>query len=80
MMERQEEKEEEKKSKRLCLSSLPLDLIWEVLIRLPAKGLARFRCVSKLWLSYTTTACFKNIFRASSGLAKSMSLKVDEFP
>ncbi|XP_057756333.1 F-box protein At3g61340-like [Arachis stenosperma] len=28
---------------------LPLDLIWRIFMRLPAKELFRFRCVSKLW-------------------------------
>ncbi|EOA28342.1 hypothetical protein CARUB_v10024543mg [Capsella rubella] len=67
-MEKQEEEEEKRKG--LCPSSketslsLPLDLICEVLIRLPARGIGRSRCVSKLWLSYTTLASFNNLFTA----------------
>ncbi|KAH0894620.1 hypothetical protein Bca4012_007636 [Brassica carinata] len=34
--------------------SIPTDLIPEILLRLPGKSIARFRCVSKLWLSILT--------------------------
>ncbi|KAL0699074.1 hypothetical protein Bca4012_055196 [Brassica carinata] len=33
---------------------IPTDLIPEILLRLPGKSMARFRCVSKLWLSILT--------------------------
>ncbi|KAJ4894063.1 putative F-box protein [Raphanus sativus] len=43
-------------------SSLPSDLTWEILCRLPAKSVGRFRCVSKLWLSITTDPGFIKSF------------------
>ncbi|CAF2100201.1 unnamed protein product [Brassica napus] len=43
-------------------SSLPSDLTSEILFRLPAKSVGRFRCVSKLWLSITTDPCFIKSF------------------
>ncbi|KAL0798184.1 hypothetical protein Bca101_053358 [Brassica carinata] len=39
-------------------SWFPSELISEILLRLPAKSVGRFRCVSKLWLSITTDPCF----------------------
>ncbi|EFH70329.1 hypothetical protein ARALYDRAFT_314223 [Arabidopsis lyrata subsp. lyrata] len=57
-MEAQKEKRKFSKRKRTQspkpTSSFPLDLISEILLRLPEKSVARFRCVSKLWLSITT--------------------------
>ncbi|XP_023633670.1 putative F-box protein At4g21240 [Capsella rubella] len=41
---------------------IPLDLTREILIRLPAKSISRFRCVSKLWLSITTQQDFIDSF------------------
>ena len=43
-------------------SFLPRDLTSEILLRLPAKSVGRFRCVSKLWLSITTDPCFIKSF------------------
>ncbi|KAH0926864.1 hypothetical protein HID58_019120 [Brassica napus] len=43
-------------------SLLPSDLISEILFRLPAKSVGRFRCVSKLWLSITTDPSFIKSF------------------
>ncbi|ESQ30388.1 hypothetical protein EUTSA_v10012002mg [Eutrema salsugineum] len=56
-MEQQEEKKRKiprktpKQSKPT--SSFPLDLTSEILLRLPAKSVVRFRCVSKFWSSIT---------------------------
>ncbi|CAK9136204.1 unnamed protein product [Ilex paraguariensis] len=36
------------------VSELPHDLVIEVLTRLPAKSLMRFKCVSKLWIEVLT--------------------------
>ncbi|XP_010417955.1 PREDICTED: putative F-box protein At4g21240 [Camelina sativa] len=41
---------------------IPIDLIHDILLRLPAKSAARFRCVSKLWLSITTRQDFISSF------------------
>ncbi|KAL9294127.1 putative F-box domain-containing protein [Arabidopsis thaliana] len=38
---------------------IPLDLQISTLLRLPVKSLLRFRCVSKLWSSITTSQYFK---------------------
>ncbi|ESQ44682.1 hypothetical protein EUTSA_v10003356mg [Eutrema salsugineum] len=42
--------------------SFPLDLTTEILSRLPAGSVLRFRCVSKLWSSITTDPYFINLF------------------
>lgn len=34
------------------MTEFPLDIIYDILSRMPVKSLARFRCVSKLWYSY----------------------------
>ncbi|ESQ34650.1 hypothetical protein EUTSA_v10009934mg, partial [Eutrema salsugineum] len=47
-------------------TSLPLDLIFEILERLPAKSAVKFRCVSKLWSSITTLPSFIRSFDARS--------------
>lgn len=41
---------------------IPIDLTREILMRLPAKSIVRFRCVSKLWWSITTQQDFINSF------------------
>ncbi|EFH41065.1 hypothetical protein ARALYDRAFT_358465 [Arabidopsis lyrata subsp. lyrata] len=41
-------------------SEIPLDLQIEILIRLPAKSLMRFKCVSKLWFSLIRCRYFSN--------------------
>ncbi|XP_023634320.1 putative F-box protein At1g47765 [Capsella rubella] len=53
------EKQKEKKRK---VSSFPIDLTSEILLKLPEKSIARFRCVSKLWLSITTDPYFIKLF------------------
>ncbi|CAH8383412.1 unnamed protein product [Eruca vesicaria subsp. sativa] len=46
-------------------SSFPSDLTTEILLRLPAKSVGRFRCVSKLWLSISTDQYFIKSFGAT---------------
>ncbi|CAH8391104.1 unnamed protein product [Eruca vesicaria subsp. sativa] len=46
--------------------SLPLDLTIEILLRLPAKSIGRFRCVSKLWSTMTTTPSFVKSYSVHS--------------
>ncbi|CAA7030220.1 unnamed protein product [Microthlaspi erraticum] len=46
--------------------SLPVDLTTEILLRLPEKAAARFRCMSKLWSSITTGPYFINLFETRS--------------
>ncbi|XP_010451172.1 PREDICTED: putative F-box protein At4g21240 [Camelina sativa] len=41
---------------------IPVDLTRDILMRLPAKSILRFRCVSKLWWSITTQQDFINSF------------------
>lgn len=41
---------------------IPIDLTREILMRLSAKSIVRFRCVSKLFLSITTQQDFINSF------------------
>ncbi|KAG7585184.1 F-box associated interaction domain, partial [Arabidopsis thaliana x Arabidopsis arenosa] len=56
----------EDESCRKFLVMIPLDLIHEILLRLPAKSAARFRCVSKLWSSITTRPDFIRSFVSHS--------------
>lgn len=43
-----------KATESLYYDPIPLDLTREILLRLPARSLVRFRCISKLWSSLTT--------------------------
>ncbi|CAN7042602.1 unnamed protein product [Brassica oleracea var. botrytis] len=45
---------------------LPVDLVSDILLRLPAKSAAKFRCVSKVWSSITTQPSFITSFTARS--------------
>ncbi|XP_023644419.1 putative F-box protein At1g30920 [Capsella rubella] len=49
---------------------IPIDLILEILSRLPAKSIAKFHCVSKLWRSLLCKPYFTELFmtRSSSRL------------
>ncbi|XP_056854950.1 putative F-box protein At5g42430, partial [Raphanus sativus] len=42
--------------------SIPIDLITEILSKLPAKSIARFSCVSKPWSSMLASPYFKELF------------------
>ncbi|XP_010451171.1 PREDICTED: putative F-box protein At4g21240 [Camelina sativa] len=53
---------------------IPIDLTREILMRLPAKSILRFRCVSKLWLSITTEQDFINSFTVRQSSIPSQSL------
>ncbi|CAF1700959.1 BnaA08g05920D [Brassica napus] len=46
------------KRRRRYMSEIPLDLLVEILIRLPGKYLARFKCVSKQWSSLISSRYF----------------------
>ncbi|VVA93158.1 unnamed protein product [Arabis nemorensis] len=46
--------------------SFPIDLILEILSRLPAKSTGRFRCVSKLWSSMLHRPYFTELFMTRS--------------
>ncbi|CAA7048075.1 unnamed protein product [Microthlaspi erraticum] len=54
--------------------SLPLDLTSEILLRLPARSVVKFRCVSKLWSSVTTDPCFIKLFQTRSSTRPSLLL------
>ncbi|XP_056845467.1 putative F-box protein At1g50870 [Raphanus sativus] len=45
---------------------LPVDLLSEILLRLPVKSAVKFRCVSKVWSSITTRPSFISSFAARS--------------
>ncbi|RID56864.1 hypothetical protein BRARA_F00285 [Brassica rapa] len=55
-----------KSQESVVRSSFPLDLISEILSKLPAKSVGKFRCVSKLWSSVTTDPYFINKFETQS--------------
>ncbi|CAH8254084.1 unnamed protein product [Arabidopsis lyrata] len=46
--------------------SIPNDLLYEILSRLPTKSIARFRCVSKLWESIICRQDFTELFYTRS--------------
>ncbi|KAG7598838.1 F-box associated domain type 3 [Arabidopsis suecica] len=46
--------------------SIPIDLILDILSRLPSKSIARFRCVSKLWGSMLRQPYFTELFLTRS--------------
>ncbi|XP_020866667.1 putative F-box protein At5g42430 isoform X1 [Arabidopsis lyrata subsp. lyrata] len=46
--------------------SIPIDLILEILSRLPSKSIARFRCLSKLWGSMLRQPYFTELFLTRS--------------
>ncbi|XP_021750196.1 F-box/kelch-repeat protein At3g23880-like [Chenopodium quinoa] len=48
------------------MASLPMELITSILTRLPAKSLARFKCVSKDWNSLLKTSHFLKLYLAQS--------------
>ncbi|CAN6292816.1 unnamed protein product [Urochloa humidicola] len=49
-----------RKGKRVRQQTFELldEIVWEILIRLPVKSLARFRTVSKAWLAIISDPCF----------------------
>ncbi|KAL0844701.1 hypothetical protein Bca101_017947 [Brassica carinata] len=47
-----------RKKRRRDMSEIPLDLLIEILCRLPGKYLARFKCVSKQWSSLISSRYF----------------------
>ncbi|KAF3546564.1 hypothetical protein DY000_02000600 [Brassica cretica] len=59
-------KDDKKNYERDGECDIPHDLMREILLRLPAKSLLRFRCVSKLWFSTTTDPSFINSFATQS--------------
>ncbi|XP_019100245.1 PREDICTED: F-box/kelch-repeat protein At3g06240-like [Camelina sativa] len=52
----EEETKEDKASRESLV--LPLDIITEIILRLPAKSIGRFRCVSKLFYSLSSDQGF----------------------
>ncbi|KAG7560573.1 F-box associated domain type 3 [Arabidopsis thaliana x Arabidopsis arenosa] len=54
-------KKKEKKT-LVVLPEITEEMLIDILIRLPAKSLMRFKCVSKLWLSLITSRYFANRF------------------
>ncbi|CAF2027163.1 unnamed protein product [Brassica napus] len=53
-------------SRRENSYSIPIDLIIEILSKLPFKSIARFSCVSKPWRSMLASPYFKKLFFTSS--------------
>lgn len=46
--------------------TIPIDLFIEILLRLPAKSIARCRCVSKSWAYILRRTCFTELFLTRS--------------
>ncbi|WZZ00737.1 hypothetical protein YC2023_073065 [Brassica napus] len=66
------EKERSYEDRTESFVSLPLDLTIDILLRLPAKSIGRLRCVSKLWLTMTTTSSFVKSFSVHSSARPSL--------
>lgn len=66
------EKERSYEDRTESCVSLPLDLTVDILLRLPAKSIGRFRCVSKLWSTMTTTPSFIKSFSVHSSARPSL--------
>ncbi|CAN7006724.1 unnamed protein product [Brassica rapa subsp. trilocularis] len=60
------EQQDQKKKRNDYKGCFPIDLTSEILLRLPEKSVARFRCVSKLWSSISTDPYFINLFETRS--------------
>ncbi|CAA7027529.1 unnamed protein product [Microthlaspi erraticum] len=58
--------DDDERSQHFQLDYLPFDLTLEILSRLPAKSLVRYRCVSKNWSSLTTLPSFIDLFGSRS--------------
>ncbi|XP_020866666.1 putative F-box protein At1g31090 [Arabidopsis lyrata subsp. lyrata] len=58
--------------------SIPNDLIPEILSRLPAKSIARFRCVSKLWKSIIYRQDFTELFHTRSSSNPRLLIGVEQ--
>lgn len=53
-------------------ATIPVDMVIEILTRLPAKSVVRFGCVSKQWSSITTTPHFIKSFNIHSSARPSL--------
>jgi F-box interacting protein len=51
-----------------CFRYIPIDLLMDIFSRVPAKSIARFRCVSKLWESILCRPDFKELFMTMSSI------------
>ncbi|KAG7598842.1 F-box domain [Arabidopsis suecica] len=58
--------------------SIPTDLIYEILSRLPAKSILRFRCVSKLWKSIICRQDFTELFHTRSSSNPRLLIGVEQ--
>ncbi|CAG7874221.1 unnamed protein product [Brassica rapa] len=58
--------------------SIPIDLILEILSRLPSKSVGRFHCVSKLWRSMLSSPYFKDLYLTRSSSRPRLLFAVDK--
>jgi len=61
------------------MNSIPNDLVYEILLRLPAKSVARCRCLSKLWSSILSHQDFTELFLTKSSIRMSHMLGIKIF-
>ncbi|ESQ45276.1 hypothetical protein EUTSA_v10010895mg [Eutrema salsugineum] len=54
-----------KPDSRPVVAEFTEDMLMEILARLPANSLMRFKCVSKLWSSIISSSYFTNLFLKS---------------
>ncbi|ONK75817.1 uncharacterized protein A4U43_C03F20880 [Asparagus officinalis] len=64
--EDQSEKQESTRTRKNKNRSLPIDVVAVILSRLPAKDVAKFRCVCKEWFYLTHDPCFLKSLRERS--------------
>ncbi|XP_010431274.1 PREDICTED: putative F-box protein At3g52320 [Camelina sativa] len=62
----------------IALPEIPEQMVIEILIRLPAKSLMKYKCVTKLWLSLIVSPDFTNLFLKSSPRRRLFAYIADE--
>ncbi|CAL9218013.1 unnamed protein product [Arabidopsis halleri] len=60
----------EKEKNLQSLNHIPIDMLFEILVRLPAKSVARFLCVSKFWATMIRCEDFIRSFTSHSSPQK----------
>ncbi|KAI3703354.1 hypothetical protein L1987_73359 [Smallanthus sonchifolius] len=62
------------------MAELPSEIMYDILSRMPVKYLARFRCVSKLWLHYINDSHLKTMHAKRSPVDDPMLIMFHQIP
>ncbi|CAE5958898.1 unnamed protein product [Arabidopsis arenosa] len=71
LQSKERDRKNEKDTRSSKVGPIPLDLEIEILIRLPAKSLMKFQCVSKMWSSIIRSQRFVSSYYAMSSTMRS---------